>query len=145
VRTNISLEKIYATSRMLSAITSINVPPNKAVVGANAFAHEAGIHQDGILKNPLTYEIILPEKVGVPARRLVLGKHSGRNALRARLEELGYTTNEAELAECYGLATVRADAAKQVTDRDLLSIIHKVRRARTQAPTRQTATAGVTR
>ena len=65
VRTNISLEKIYATSRMLSAITSINVPPNKAVVGANAFAHEAGIHQDGILKNPLTYEIILPEKVGV--------------------------------------------------------------------------------
>src|SRR5271154_5666883 len=76
VRTNISLEKIYATSRMLSAITSINVPPNKAVVGANAFAHEAGIHQDGILKNPLTYEIILPEKVGVPARRLVLGKHS---------------------------------------------------------------------
>jgi 2-isopropylmalate synthase len=80
VRTNITLEKIYATSRMLSAITSINVPPNKAVVGANAFAHEAGIHQDGILKNPLTYEIILPEKVGVPARRLVLGKHSGRLA-----------------------------------------------------------------
>src|ERR1700740_287667 len=102
VRTNITLERIYATSRMLSAITSINVPPNKAVVGANAFAHEAGIHQDGILKNPLTYEIILPEKVGVPARRLVLGKHSGRNALRARLEELGYTTSDAELAECYG-------------------------------------------
>jgi len=145
VRTNITLEKIYATSRMLSAITSINVPPNKAVVGANAFAHEAGIHQDGILKNPLTYEIILPEKVGVPARRLVLGKHSGRNALRARLEELGYTTSDAELAECYGMATARADAAKQVTDRDLLSIIHKVRRGRTQAPTGQSAAAGVTR
>jgi 2-isopropylmalate synthase len=145
VHTNISLEKIYATSRMLSAITSVNVPPNKAVVGANAFAHEAGIHQDGILKNPLTYEIILPEKVGVPARRLVLGKHSGRNALRARLEELGYTTSDTELAECYGLATARADAAKQVTDRDLLSIIHRVRRARAHAPAQQTAAAGVTR
>ena len=89
VRTNITLEKIYATSRMLSAITSINVPPNKAVVGANAFAHEAGIHQDGILKNPLTYEIILPEKVGVPARRLVLGKHSGRNASASAIGRAG--------------------------------------------------------
>ena len=128
-RTNIKLEKIYSTSRLLTAITGVPVPPNKAVVGANAFAHEAGIHQDGILKNPLTYEIILPEKVGVPARRLVLGKHSGRNALRARLEELGYQTTDAELAECYRMATARADAAKQVTDRDLLSIIHQVRRA----------------
>ena len=70
--TGIVMEKIYPTSRMLSSITGVSVPPNKAVVGANAFAHEAGIHQDGILKNPLTYEIILPEKVGVPARRLVL-------------------------------------------------------------------------
>jgi len=126
--TNIALEKIYSTSRLLTAITGVSVPPNKAVVGANAFAHEAGIHQDGILKNPLTYEIILPEKVGVPSRRLVLGKHSGRNALRVRLEELGYHTTETELAECYRLATACADAAKQVTDRDLLSIIHKVRR-----------------
>ena len=123
-------KEIYATSRLLSSITSVTVPPNKAVVGANAFAHEAGIHQDGILKNPLTYEIILPEAVGVPSRRLVLGKHSGRNALRARLEELGYTTTDAELADCYAMATARADAAKQVTDRDLLSIIHKVRRGR---------------
>jgi 2-isopropylmalate synthase len=145
VSTHISLEKIYATSRMLSSITSINVPPNKAVVGANAFAHEAGIHQDGILKNPLTYEIILPEKVGVPARRLVLGKHSGRNALRVRLEELGYPTTNAELAECYAMATARADAAKQVTDRDLLSIIHKVRRGRDHAPARTTANAAATR
>jgi 2-isopropylmalate synthase len=145
VGTRISLEKIYATSRMLSSITSINVPPNKAVVGANAFAHEAGIHQDGILKNPLTYEIILPEKVGVPARRLVLGKHSGRNALRARLEELGYPTTDAELAECYAMATARADAAKQVTDRDLLSIIHKVRRGRGHAPARTHASAAASR
>jgi 2-isopropylmalate synthase len=133
VATNVRLEKIYATSRLLTAITGVAVPPNKAVVGANAFAHEAGIHQDGILKNPLTYEIILPEKVGVPARRLVLGKHSGRNALRARLEELGYQTTDAELAECYRMATERADAAKQVTDRDLLSIIHQVRRGNVPA------------
>jgi 2-isopropylmalate synthase len=126
--TNIVLENIYPTSRLLSSITGVPVPPNKAVVGANAFAHEAGIHQDGILKNPLTYEIILPEKVGVPARRLVLGKHSGRNALRARLDELGYQTTDAELTACYTMVIATADAEKEVTDRDLLSIIHQVRR-----------------
>jgi len=133
VTTHIKLEKLYPTSRMLSTITGISVPPNKAVVGANAFAHEAGIHQDGILKNPLTYEIIVPEKVGVPARRLVLGKHSGRNAFRSRLSELGFETTDAELAECYRLAILRADEEKEVTDRDLITIIHQVRR--TQTPT----------
>jgi 2-isopropylmalate synthase len=126
--TGIVMEKIYPTSRMLTSITGVSVPPNKAVVGANAFAHEAGIHQDGILKNPLTYEIILTEKVGVPARRLVLGKHSGRNALRARLDELGYQTTDAELADCYTMAIAMADAEKEVTDRDLLAIVHQVRR-----------------
>src|SRR5580704_4530145 len=131
---NIVLEKIYPTSRLLSSITGVPVPPNKAVVGANAFAHEAGIHQDGILKNPITYEIILPEKVGVPFRRLVLGKHSGRNALRARLAELGYETIPTDLAECDRMATELADSAKQVTDRDLLSFIHQVRRGRTASP-----------
>jgi 2-isopropylmalate synthase len=125
---NITLEQIYATSRLLSTITGVTVSPNKAVVGANAFAHEAGIHQDGILKNPLTYEIIVPEKVGVSSRRMVLGKHSGRNALRARLDELGYTITDAELAECYAMATKQADASKEVTDRDVISIIHTVRR-----------------
>ncbi len=125
---NITLEQIYATSRLLSQITGVTVSPNKAVVGANAFAHEAGIHQDGILKNPLTYEIIVPEKVGVSSRRMVLGKHSGRNALRARLDELGYTITDAELAECYAMATEQADASKEVTDRDVISIIHIVRR-----------------
>ena len=133
VTTNIRLEKLYAISRMLSSITGVSVPPNKAVVGANAFAHEAGIHQDGILKNPLTYEIILPEKVGVPARRLVLGKHSGRNALRSRLDELGFQTTDAELAECYRMAMTQADAEKEITDRDLITIIHKVRRGQTPA------------
>ena len=129
VSTNIKLEKLYPTSRLLSQITGVSVTPNKAVVGANAFAHEAGIHQDGILKNPLTYEIIVPEKVGVPARRLVLGKHSGRNAFRARLAELGYETTDAELAECYRMAMEQADADKEITDRDLITIIHKVRRS----------------
>jgi 2-isopropylmalate synthase len=140
--TSVTLDKIYSTSRLLTSITGVSVPPNKAVVGANAFAHEAGIHQDGILKNPLTYEIIVPEKVGVPARRLVLGKHSGRNALRSRLEELGYVTTDAELAECYGLAIARADAAKQVSDRDLLCIFHKVKRAQPRsAPSRESTAA----
>ncbi len=134
VRTRIQLEKLYPTSRLLSTITGVSVPPNKAVVGANAFAHEAGIHQDGILKNPLTYEIILPEKVGVPARRLVLGKHSGRNAFRARLGELGFETTDAELAECYRLAILRADEEKEITDRDLVTIIHQVRRSRAAVP-----------
>ena len=141
--TNISLEKIYSTSRLLTSITGVSVPPNKAVVGANAFAHEAGIHQDGMLKNPMTYEIIVPEKVGVPTRRLVLGKHSGRNALRARLGELGYQTTEGELAECYKQAIALADSAKQVTDRDLLSIIHKIRRRRKIAHVRENAAAAV--
>jgi 2-isopropylmalate synthase len=141
--TNISLEKIYSTSRLLTSITGVSVPPNKAVVGANAFAHEAGIHQDGMLKNPMTYEIIVPEKVGVPTRRLVLGKHSGRNALRARLGELGYEATEGELAECYKQAIALADSAKQVTDRDLLSIIHKIRRSRKIAHARENAAAAV--
>jgi 2-isopropylmalate synthase len=134
VATHIKLEKLYPTSRLLTAITGVSVPPNKAVVGANAFAHEAGIHQDGILKNPLTYEIIVPEKVGVPARRLVLGKHSGRNAFRSRLGELGFETTDAELAECYRLAILRADEEKEITDRDLITIIHQVRRNRAPVP-----------
>ena len=128
VRTNLHLKEIYGASRALCDITGISVPPNKAVVGANAFAHEAGIHQDGILKNPLTYEIIRPEAVGVPARRLVVGKHSGRNALRTRLEELGYRVNDRELAQCYRAAMNLADAEKEVRDRDLLSFIHMARR-----------------
>jgi len=132
-RTNIQLEKIYSTSRLLSAITGVSVPPNKAVVGSNAFAHEAGIHQDGIIKNPLTYEIISPEAVGVPARQLVLGKHSGRNALRVRLKELGYEISEEELIECYRRLMALADQTKQVRDRDLLTIVHQVQRRRVAA------------
>ena len=133
VRTNVHLEKIYSTSRLLSSITGVAVPPNKAVVGANAFAHEAGIHQDGIIKNPLTYEIISPEAVGVPSRQLVLGKHSGRNALRLELKELGYETSDAELTECYRQVIAVADQTKQVRKRDLLAIVHQVLRKRPAA------------
>jgi 2-isopropylmalate synthase len=117
--TRLRLNELYATSRLLSEITGVAVPPNKSVVGANAFAHEAGIHQDGILKNPLTYQVISPEAVGVPAHKLVLGKHSGRNALRARLAELGVIISEDELRECYRQVMALADAKKEITDDDI--------------------------
>ena len=130
VTTGVHLNEIFPTSRLLSEITGIQVVPNKAVVGSNAFAHEAGIHQDGIIKNPLTYEIISPQTVGVPSRSLVLGKHSGRNALRVTLRDLGYEPNDTELAECYRRVTALADQAKQVRTRDVLSIAHDVMRRR---------------
>jgi 2-isopropylmalate synthase len=128
VTTGVRLEQLFPTSRMLTEITGAQVAPNKAVVGANAFAHEAGIHQDGIIKNPLTYEIISPQAVGVPARSLVLGKHSGRNALRMSLRDLGYEPSDADLAECYRRVTALADASKQVRQRDLVAIAHEVMR-----------------
>src|SRR4030081_1184893 len=126
VSTGIHLEELFPTSRMLSEITGAVVAPNKAVVGANAFAHEAGIHQDGIIKNPLTYEIISPQTVGVPARSLVLGKHSGRNGLRLSLRDLGYEPSDVELAEVYRRVTALADQQKDVRQRDLVAIAHEV-------------------
>ncbi len=128
VKTNIHLNQLYAASRLLTEMTGAPVAPNKAVVGANAFAHEAGIHQDGILKNPLTYEIISPEAVGVPKRQLVLGKHSGRNALRSSLVDVGYQPSKEELDECYKRVVSLADTSKNVTNRDLLAIAHQVMR-----------------
>jgi 2-isopropylmalate synthase len=128
VTTNINLKHLFPTSRMLTEITGAQVAPNKAVVGANAFAHEAGIHQDGIIKNPLTYEIISPEAVGVPSRSLVLGKHSGRNAVRMSLRDLGYDPTDADVAECYRRVTALADQSKQVRQRDLVAIAHEVLR-----------------
>ena len=130
VTTNIRLEQLFPASRMLTEITGAQVAPNKAIVGSNAFAHEAGIHQDGIIKNPLTYEIISPQTVGVPARSLVLGKHSGRNALRLSLRDLGYEANETELAEVYSRVTALADEAKKIRPRDIVAIAHKVIRRR---------------
>ena len=128
--TNLHLEMLYPTSRLLTEITGVPVAPTKPIVGANAFAHEAGIHQDGILKNPLTYEIILPEAVGMSKRRLVLGKHSGRNALRAALVEIGYAPTPEELDECYKRVSALADESKDIHNRDLLNIAHQVLRKR---------------
>src|SRR3981081_3707776 len=133
VTTGIRLEELFPTSRMLTEITGALVAPNKAGVGANAFAHEAGIHQDGIIKNPLTYEIISPETVGVPSRLMVLGKHSGRNALRMSLRDLGYEPSEMELAEVYQRVNALADKSKNVRPRDLLAIAHEVLRRRPAA------------
>src|SRR5271169_673232 len=133
IATNLKLAELYKSSRLLTEITGAVVAPNKAVVGANAFAHEAGIHQDGIIKNPLTYEIISPETVGVPSRSLVLGKHSGRHALKVSLRTLGYEPSDEELAECYKRVTTLADEAKQVRPRDLVAIAHEVMRRRPTA------------
>ena len=130
VTTGIRLDQLFPASRLLTEITGAQVAPNKAVVGANAFAHEAGIHQDGIIKNPLTYEILSPQTVGVPNRSLVVGKHSGRHALRMTLKDLGYEASDAELAEIYRRVTALADRAKQVQARDIVGIAHEVIRRR---------------
>jgi len=133
VTTGIRLDQLFPASRLLTEITGAHVAPNKAVVGANAFAHEAGIHQDGIIKNPLTYEIISPQTVGVPSRSLVVGKHSGRHALRTTLKDLGYEANDAELAEIYRRVTTLADESKQIRARDIVGIAHEVIRRRPAA------------
>jgi 2-isopropylmalate synthase len=133
VATKLKLNELYKSSRLLTEITGAVVAPNKAVVGANAFAHEAGIHQDGIIKNPLTYEIISPEAVGVPSRSLVLGKHSGRHALRQTLVELGYDPSDTELAEVYARVTTFADKSKEVRTRDVMAIAHEVIRRKSAA------------
>lgn len=122
-QTNVRTEQIYPTSQLLSGIVGIHVQPNKAVVGRNAFAHEAGIHQHGVINNPLCYEIMTPESVGVPANRLVLGKHSGRSALSLRYAELGFALSPAELDAVYALFTGLADRKKRIYDQDLLSLI----------------------
>jgi 2-isopropylmalate synthase len=122
-------EEIYATSRLLSEIVGFDVQPNKAVVGRNAFAHEAGIHQHGVMSNPLCYEIMTPESVGVPANRIVLGKHSGRHALAQRYAELGFRLSQTEVEAAYGRFTELADRKKRIYDQDLLSLIPSAARA----------------
>jgi 2-isopropylmalate synthase len=141
VATNINLEQLFPASRLLSEITGAQVAPNKAIVGANAFAHEAGIHQDGIIKNPLTYEIMSPQMVGVPHRSMVLGKHSGRNALRLSLRDLGYEPTDAELGEVYKRVTALADESKQVRPRDVVAIAHEVLRRRSTLAAEATSAA----
>jgi len=121
--TDIVTEQLYSTSRLVSHITGIVVQPNKAVVGANAFAHEAGIHQDGMLKEKATYEIMTPESVGVSQSAIVIGKHSGRHAFKARLKELGYDLSEKDLELAFERFKKLADQKKEIFDEDLDAIV----------------------
>jgi 2-isopropylmalate synthase len=123
LKTHINAKELVKTSRLVSNYTGMMVQPNKAIVGANAFAHEAGIHQDGMLKNASTYEIMTPDSVGWTQSRLVLGKHSGRHALRVRLSELGYEVEKEQLAAVFERFKALADAKKHVTDADLEALM----------------------
>ncbi|MGQ0541378.1 MAG: 2-isopropylmalate synthase [Blastocatellia bacterium] len=123
IETNIDTTQLYPTSQLLSSIISFSVQPNKAIVGKNAFAHEAGIHQHGVLSNPLCYEIMTPESVGVPKNDIVLGKHSGRHALVARYDELGFHFNSAEISEIYQRFVTLADRKKNIYEQDLIALI----------------------
>jgi 2-isopropylmalate synthase len=123
--TAVRSEELFPTSRLLTEITHVAVQPNKAIVGRNAFAHEAGIHQDGVIKNPRTYEIMTPKSVGVPENKLVLGKHSGRHALGLRCAELGFAFERRDLDKIYKRFVALADQIKHVEDRHLLAIIHE--------------------
>jgi len=127
--TKINTRMIYPTSRLVSQITGMKVQPNKAIVGANAFAHEAGIHQDGVLKEKLTYEIMTPESVGITNSSLVMGKHSGRHAFRDRVKALGFDLNTDQIQKAFELFKGLADRKKAVFDEDIVAIImHEVLR-----------------
>ena len=121
--TRIDTTQIYKTSRMVSELTGFAVQPNKAVVGANAFRHESGIHQDGVIKKAITYEIMDPRDVGIPASTLVLGKLSGRHAFKERLSELGYSLNEEDLNRTFTAFKELADKKKEVNDRDIEALV----------------------
>jgi 2-isopropylmalate synthase len=127
--TRIQTKQLCRTSQVLSDIVSVAVPPNKAVVGANAFAHEAGIHQDGVLKNPLTYEIMRPELVGGAGTRLVLGKHSGTRGVDARCRALGFTLRPDALAQVYTRLVATADTVKTIEDTHIIEAVQAVRTA----------------
>ena len=124
--TEIDSRRLFPISQLLTEITKVAVQPNKAIIGRNAFAHEAGIHQDGMLKNPLTYEIMTPQSVGVPDSRLVLGKHSGRHALALKCAALGFELERQQLDEVYRRFVVLADNIKQVEDHHLLELIGEI-------------------
>jgi 2-isopropylmalate synthase len=125
-RTTVVTTELYPTSRALSAVVSVPVQPNKAIVGDNAFAHEAGIHQDGMVKNPLTYEIMRPESVGAPPTRLVLGRHSGMRGLDARCRALGHRLRVEDLRRLYARMLEAADRAKEVDDDELAGLIREL-------------------
>ena len=124
--TSVTATELYPTSQLLTALTGEGVQANKAVVGRNAFAHEAGIHQDGMLKDRRTYEIMRPEEVGVPQATLVLGKHSGRHAVQRRCEQIGHVLDRQTLDRVYRLVIEHADREKVVSDRDLSAIVARV-------------------
>lgn len=126
----VASEQLFPASQLLSEITGVGVQPNKAVVGRNAFAHEAGIHQDGMIKHARTYEIMTPESVGVPGTRLVLGKHSGRHALALRCEELGFPLERPDLEAVYHQFVLLTDSCKAVADHQILELIHRQRNRR---------------
>jgi len=126
VRMRIKTEQIYKTSQLLTEITGIPVQPNKAIVGANAFAHEAGIHQDGLLKDTRTYEIMTPQSAGAPENRFILGKHSGRHAIRSYIEKTGYIVNESQLDDITTRFKGMADHCKNISDAELDAIVKKV-------------------
>ena len=123
MHTNIESTLIHPISRLVSMITGIMVQPNKAIVGANAFAHEAGIHQDGVLKNPMTYEIMQPETIGLSSNKLILGKHSGRHALKSHLKDMGYELSDEELNLVFTKFKELADKKKHVHDEDLEALV----------------------
>jgi 2-isopropylmalate synthase len=125
VTTGIQTTRIYAISRLVSMITGIMVQPNKAIVGANAFAHEAGIHQDGMLKNPMTYEIMKPETIGLTSNRLVMGKHSGKHALLSHLKNMGFDLSDEELRIVFKKFKGLADKKKYVLDEDLEALVNQ--------------------
>jgi len=127
--TTINTTQIYKTSRLVSELTGFSVQPNKAIIGANAFRHESGIHQDGVIKMPITYEIMDPRTVGIPASSLVLGKLSGRHAFKERLAELGYSLSEADFSHAFSAFKELADKKKEITDRDIESLIAQELRA----------------
>jgi 2-isopropylmalate synthase len=123
--TGIQTEHLYPASQLLSSIITFGAQPNKAIVGRNAFAHEAGIHQDGFLKERTTYEIIDPRTVGVPETKLVLGKHSGRHALKKRCEDMGFDLTKEELDDLYRRFTALADRKKGLLDEEIIPLIHQ--------------------
>ena len=130
VETGIRTEEIYPTSKLVQEITGVHVQPNKAVVGANAFAHEAGIHQHGVLSHSSTYEIMTPESIGLPSNRLVLGKHSGRHALQKTLQQMGIWVDREDLNRIYRRVMQVADEKKNVTERDLLKVVDEIKAQR---------------
>ena len=125
--TGIDTQQLFPASQLLCSLTGQHVQPNKAIVGRNAFAHEAGIHQDGMLKDRRTYEIMSPSEVGVPSTTLVLGKHSGRHAVKHRCEALGVTLTRVELDQVYRRVISRCDEHKTFDDNDLQAVIQEVR------------------